>query len=59
MPGTRKTDTCEVCIKRVGLVGILPRDQIVWMCPQCSETVWKLTGDLSVETVRFLTGNVL
>lgn len=59
MTGTRETDSCKVCTRRIGSEGTMQRDQIVWMCPQCSEAVGKLTGDLSVETVRFLTGNVL
>ncbi len=59
MAGTKETDSCKVCARRVGTEGTTQRDQIVWMCPQCSETLDKLTGDLSVETVRFLTGNVL
>lgn len=59
MPGTKETDSCKICARRVGLQGALQRDQIVWMCPQCSETVSKLAGDLSVETWRFLSGNVL
>ncbi|HPD21278.1 MAG: hypothetical protein ACOX3E_00495 [Desulfomonilia bacterium] len=59
MPGMKETDNCKMCIRTVGLKGTPKQDQIVWMCPQCSKTVGKLTGDLSVETWRFLTGNVL
>jgi hypothetical protein len=59
MPVKKETDSCRVCIRMVGLKGTPQQDQIVWMCPQCSETVDKLTGDLSIETWRFLTGNVL
>jgi hypothetical protein len=66
-PGTREdreavslfNSYCDLCSRAVGRKIGSQRDDFLWMCPRCNESIDHLPREIYRTTVRYLIGNVL